>query len=197
MTAVPSKLIRVKDHKIGSHKGRDRIWLEGEYLKKAGFEPSLKLKIEFKKDQLELSVDEKGTSTISRKVNKKNNRVKPVIDILSDAIKATIGEEAEIRTYQGLIIIRPSLPERKKRERESQNPNKNFVDINSGIGLLGEAAKQAGYTKKAIIEINEQYANMSEINSGNDGCTVFNQDIRNIDLEDIRNLGPIKLSWFI
>jgi DNA (cytosine-5)-methyltransferase 1 len=186
MGAVPNvkDLIRVSNAKLGKHKGHSRLYIQGKYLSKAGFEPSQKLKMIINQDSIELIVSENGTTTISKKV--KGENVIPVIDILSDDLKRNLGSELEIRVHNQSIILKPSRIERAKSLRENSEDQKRCGSLFAGGGLLSQAAKMAGYSERFAVEIDSRYADVYSDNYPE--SMILNQSVHEVNLEDIPDI---------
>ncbi len=92
--------------KIGEHKSRKRIWLQGQSLQDAGFNIGSTFKLEVDAHQIRLVLDETGSFKVSRK-KQRNIRV-PIVDINNQIITEFFGhfERARITFYiNGLIVI--------------------------------------------------------------------------------------------
>ncbi len=93
--------------KIGLHKSRKRLWLQGQSLEDAGFNIGAAFKVEVDTDQIRLVLDDSGTFKVSRK-KQRNAMVQPLVDIINQAITDFFGhfERARITFYiNGLIVI--------------------------------------------------------------------------------------------
>tara|TARA_R110000851_G_scaffold282582_2_gene436117 strand:- start:18767 stop:20494 length:1728 start_codon:yes stop_codon:yes gene_type:complete len=65
--------------KLGEHRGKRRIWLEGHKLAREGYEPGVKYDLAVEQAKLVLRPSEEGKYTVSRR--KRNGRLIPIIDI--------------------------------------------------------------------------------------------------------------------
>ena len=107
--------------KIGLHRGRPRLWLQGRQASCAGFLPGKRFCV--RKDEernmliLELASD--GTNKVSRKLNKDGEVELPVIDINSAEVLSVFDGFGSLRiiSQKMRIIILPSAVELAKKER--------------------------------------------------------------------------------
>jgi DNA (cytosine-5)-methyltransferase 1 len=65
--------------KLGEHRGKRRIWLEGHKLAREGYEPGVKYDLAVEQAKLVLRPSEEGKYIVSRR--KRNGRLIPIIDI--------------------------------------------------------------------------------------------------------------------
>jgi len=86
--------------KIGEHKGKPRIWLEGQKLATQGITPGMRFSLIKKQDQICLSFCDDGARKVSRR--KQKDAYLPVMDIRADEIEAVFGQAERIRA-----IIKP------------------------------------------------------------------------------------------
>ena len=63
MTTFP----RISTTTIGRHKDAPRVWLEGRYLFEAGFQPSTRIAVEVKKQQVVIRLAKDGPRVVSSK----------------------------------------------------------------------------------------------------------------------------------
>lgn len=59
--------------KLGEHRGKKRIWLEGQKLIREGYRPGMKYDLEIKDSQVLLHVKDTGRFTVSKR--ERNGRV--------------------------------------------------------------------------------------------------------------------------
>ncbi|WP_247753931.1 hypothetical protein [Citrobacter freundii] len=99
--------------KLGEHRGKKRVWLEGQKLLREGYYPGMKYDLELKDSQVVLRVKEEGKFTISKR--ERNGRVSPIIDLTVQEL-ATVFDGVEMcqqrvksdpltATTNGLILI--------------------------------------------------------------------------------------------
>ena len=86
----------VRNVNIGTHRGKPRLWLEGTWLPRVGFQRGARYTAKFTPERIVLKVEAAGTRTVSGKV--KNGREVGVIDINSHDVPFT-----------GAVTVRPSL----------------------------------------------------------------------------------------
>lgn len=68
--------------RLGSHRGRRRLWLETRKLISCGMQPGARFRIDHLSNGVRLRLDDAGTHQVSRKM--KGERELPVIDVNSD-----------------------------------------------------------------------------------------------------------------
>jgi DNA (cytosine-5)-methyltransferase 1 len=173
--------------KVGEHKGSSRIYLQGKYLDRAGFKPSLKLNMQVCNDRIELTVGDEGRNTISKK--KSNGALVPVIDILSSSFSEILGDHAEVKVTQGKLTLKPNRISRSNSRTNDKSEIVRTGSIFSGGGFLSLAAKLAGEkcgkkVKEVFgIEINPKYAEVFADN--NPEAIVFNQSVHEVNTDDL------------
>lgn len=95
--------------RIGAHRGRKRLWLEGRKLERAGIEPGRRFTITWDPETRMINLDFSGTSG-DRVVSKRsrNGRDLPIIDISADAVEEALGEgieRAKVTISQDQIVV--------------------------------------------------------------------------------------------
>src|SRR5215216_3529245 len=183
MTTFP----RISTTTIGRHKDAPRVWLEGRYLLDAGFEPTNRIEVEFKKEQVIIRLAKNGPRVVS---SKRQGQI-PVLDLNSTALTEAFGPISTLQVYiaVGEITLTPSHTDilRAHRCRNGKEGS-----IFSGGGLLTEAARLAGYQPAFAIEVDPQYANIYEKNHG---VRMFNLSVEDAPLDqlprvELLTLGP-------
>ena len=178
MTTFP----RISTTTIGRHKDAPRVWLEGRYLLDAGFEPSNRIEVEFKKQQVIIRLAKDGRRVVS---SKRQGQI-PVLDLNSAALSEAFGPITTLQVHIaiGQIILTPSHTDIL---RATRCRNGKEGSIYSGAGLLTEAARLAGYQPAFAIEINPQYADIYEKNHT---AQMFNLSVENAPIDA---LPPVEL----
>lgn len=124
--------------KIGQHRGRPRLWLEGLKARRGGFLPGRRFnaKKDREKQMLVLELSEAGDRIVSRKV--KGERDVPVIDINSMELLSVLEYLAVVRVIvqPGRIFILPCASEIAARERIDRLLAKLATRQALGIGSL-------------------------------------------------------------
>ncbi len=174
--------------RIGQHRGRPRLWLEGLKALMGGFFPGKRFeaKKDLEKQMLVLELSETGCRIVSRKL--KGDKEIPVIDINSmELLSVFEGVEAvRVVVQQGRIFILPLSSEIAVRERldrlKSKLENSEPIQIGSlshGGGVLTHAVhaglKDAGIESKLAFanEIRPELLDQaSECNDSWDGDTI-------------------------
>lgn len=174
MSALP----RYSTTTIGRNKNAPRVWLEGKYLLTAGFIPTKTVEVEFKPNQITITLNPSGPRKIS---SKKDGQI-PVLDLNSNAIAEAFGavDILQVKISPGCITLTPTETERR---RSTRCYNSKEGSIFSGGGLLTEAAKQAGYHPAFAIEIDERYAETYEDNHPD--ARMYNLSVENVPLDSL------------
>lgn len=169
--------IRVMSAKLGIHRKNPRVWLEGQYLLRAGFEPSCMIEADFAPGRVTLRLSEQGSRRVSQK-----GQGRPVIDINSPALRDAFGE---VETLQ--IIVRAGeivlTPVRSDARRAARCRNGLEGSVFSGGGLLSKAAELAGFRPGFAIEINSAYADCYERNFPE--AAMFNMSVGDVPLDEL------------
>ncbi|CAM5559463.1 DNA cytosine methyltransferase [Eoetvoesiella caeni] len=160
--------------KLGDNRGKKRIWLEGQKLTREGFEPGMKLNLEFKDSKLVLRVADTGRYTISRR--ERNGKVSPIIDIMAQEL-GTLFEGVEmlrILIRKGSIVVMAHQQHERVIERVQRLVSKlergeplSVCSLFHGGGVLDKAI-HSGFMKAGIsshvsvaVEIEEKYLESS------------------------------------
>lgn len=173
---------RISTTTIGRHKDAPRVWLEGRYLLDAGFEPSNRIEVEFKKEQVIIKLAKNGPRVVS---SKRQGQI-PVLDLNSAALTEAFGPITTLQVHIaiGQITLTPSQTDIL---RATRCRNGKEGSIYSGAGLLTEAARLAGYQPAFALEVNPQYADIYEKNHA---AQMFNLSVENAPLDA---LPPVEL----
>ena len=173
--------IRTSVISIGENKGAPRLWLEGNYLREAGFEQGSAIRIKFEENKILVTLDNEGNHVISKKKDK------PILDINNQKIAEVFDKEKKVQ-----VIIRVAQIEIKRTYRNElisvRLCDGSSAEVFSGGGTMTEAAKQAGYKNSWAIEINEDYANIWQANH-KDGV-MHNCSVSDIDFDMLK---PVEL----
>ena len=178
MTTFP----RISTTTIGRNKDAPRVWLEGRYLLDAGFEPTNRIQVEFKKGQVVIRLANDGSRIVS---SKRQGQI-PVLDLNSTALTEAFGPISTLQVHiaVGEITLTPSQTDIL---RATRCRNGKEGSIFSGAGLLSEAARLAGYQPAFAIEVNPQYADIYEKNHD---VQMFNLSVEDVPLDQ---LPPVEL----
>ncbi len=173
MTTFP----RISTTTIGRNKDAPRVSLEGRYLLHAGFEPTNRIQVEFKKGQVIIRLAKDGPRVVS---SKRHGQI-PVLDLNSTALTEAFGSIVTLQVYiaPGEIILTPSQTELL---RATRCRNGKEGSVYSGGGLLSEAARLAGYEPTFAIELNAQYADIYE---NNHQAQMFNLSVEDTPVEEL------------
>jgi DNA (cytosine-5)-methyltransferase 1 len=81
--------------KIGEHRGKKRLWLEGNRLARTGISPGQRFNLVAGKKSLTLHFTDEGTYKVSRR--KRGEAVLPVIDITAGELAQALGRVERVR----------------------------------------------------------------------------------------------------
>ncbi|MBN2433824.1 MAG: DNA cytosine methyltransferase [Spirochaetes bacterium] len=171
---------------LGNNKGTPRIYLQGKWLKRAGFKPGNNVSIRFGINKLEISIDPSGT----RKVSGKKDGTIPVIDIQTKNLETSFRNVSSFQLIAGnnSITITPSHIAILMSTRVLVPTEASMF---SGGGILSMAAKLCGFEPKLGIEINPNYAEIYE--SNHPSAVMFNMCVSQVPYEMLSAFKPIGL----
>lgn len=142
--------------KLGTHRGKRRIWIEGMKLLNGGYQAGQRFNIESDESTLKIIPDREGKYTVSRRL--RNGKTLPIIDISVDII-AKMFEGIEcltIRICEKVIEITGEYQQRQivKRESKVLEKLKNGFPLSSfclfhGGGILSSAI-HSGFLKAKL-----------------------------------------------
>jgi len=169
---------------IGLHRGAPRIYIEGRYLLKAGFAPGSCYEIVYLEQHIQIQPADEG-----RTISGKRQDTIGVIDLHNQQIHDTFGDATSVtvRCGQGQITITLTRTFVLRQQRELNNCSVAFF---AGGGLLSEAARQAGFTPVAAIEIDRRYA---DIYQDNHQGHMINTSVEEAPWDELASLAPIGL----
>src|SRR3989304_3437654 len=175
-----NQIIRTSVISIIENRGSPRIWQEGKFLSKAGFNQGDSIKISYLEDSILITKDIEGDHIVSKKKDV------PVIDINNQKIKDVFD-----LTRQVQVIVRIGVIEIKRTYRSwkisTRKKDGSSGHLFSGGGLLDYSAKLAGFVSKWAVEINEKYA---EIWESNHKGIMHNCSVSDLDLDQLE---PVEL----
>jgi len=153
-------MIRISTLSVGQNRGQPRIWIEGRFLERAGFEVGTNVDVRLSPSCVVIEVCPDGQRVVSG--SRKAGRP-PVLDLNSAALRRCFEAcfKVEVRTDHGRIVITPA---RTARKRAARRHDGTVGSAFSGGGLLDEAARQVGYTTLFGIEQNPDYADIWQAN---------------------------------
>lgn len=102
---------------LGAHKGAPRLWIEGYFPERAGFEPGTKYEAIKNDEYVVLRLAEDGKRVVSSKVTR--GRTIPVIDLNSHKLLDIFPEGSALRLVMkpGEIVIAPLASEKRRQAR--------------------------------------------------------------------------------
>jgi len=139
--------IHVQYTEIGSNKSAPRVWLQGAFLSKAGFEPSTQYEITQAKSALILRRSDRGTRVVSAR--KRNDKTMPVIDINSDRWLASFKGLEHVCVTYGVDEIRITALASEKRARERLERTANRIAAGEAL-TIGSLAHGGGVMTNAL-----------------------------------------------
>jgi len=167
--------------KLGMRKGKKRIWLEGNKLKKAGIDSGDRYRVESDPETrcLTLIIDADGTHLVSGKKSRAET-VLPVIDINNSDLDDIFGDVERLKAtvYADRIVIRIHPGERDRLERIDRLRSKlaagaalELGSLSTGLGVMDHALHQ-GFQRAGVpvhhafgVEIEPQYLEASLANN--------------------------------
>jgi DNA (cytosine-5)-methyltransferase 1 len=166
-----------------------RIYLNGKWLLKSGFEPASPYEIEVAENRIVLRKSEAG----SRRVSAKSNQTIPVIDIqnslLKDAFKSTL--KLQVRAQEHVITITPAHTAQRIADRQQAAKSMTEGSLFSGGGLMTEAAASVGFTPRFAVELDPRYAETYALNHPT--ADMFNGSVEEVPLDALRSYAPLGL----
>lgn len=152
--------------KLGEHRGRKRVYLQGQKLEGEKFTPGKRYDVFRKDSQVLLKITEDGKYKVSRK--NRNGRELPVIDLTAYEVAETFGDAEMLRVaiMDGRIVISVHFLEEKVERRETRMKHRIFsgdrlrtASFFHGGGVLDSAIhaglKDAGVDSKISIAIEQ------------------------------------------
>jgi DNA (cytosine-5)-methyltransferase 1 len=166
-----------------------RIYLNGKWLLKSGFEPAAPYEIEITENRIVLRKSETG----SRRVSAKSNQTIPVIDIqnagLLDVFKSTV--KLQVRAQEHVITITPAHIAQRIAERQQAAKSMTEGSLFSGGGLMTEAAAGLGFTPRLAVEIDSRYTEIYAQN--HPSADIFNSSVEEVSFDSLRSYAPLGL----
>lgn len=142
--------------KLGEHRGKPRVWLEGYKLLREGYSPGTKFDLELKDSQIVLRVKEEGKFTVSKR--ERNGRVTPIIDLNAQELATVFDGVEMLRVFirQGAILISAHHQHERVVERVNRLTSKlekgeplSVCSLFHGGGVLDKAI-HAGFKRSGI-----------------------------------------------
>lgn len=169
--------MRVGALKLGEHRGAPRVWIEGDYLLRAGFAPAQFIEARFRQGRVTLRRAEAGRRRVSQKGNGR-----PVIDLNSRVLREAFGDAQTLK-----VVVKPGeitlTPLRSEERRRTRCRNGKEGAVYAGGGLFTKAAQLAGFKPGFAIEINPAYAAVYERNFPD--SLMFNMSVADVPLEEL------------
>lgn len=171
---------------LGEHRGTPRLYLEGKWIGKIGFEPGDNIRVDFLTNKITIVPDFEGNRTVSSKKKK----TIPIIDIncqeLTDIFKGA--KTVQVVAGNSEITITPAYTAVLMSSRVLAPTEASMF---SGGGILSLAAKQSGFEPKIAIEINKVYADIFETN--HPSAHMYNMSVSEVPYGELERFKPIGL----
>lgn len=192
---------------LGEHRGKKRIWLEGQKLSRNGFEPGMKLQVSLKGSKVILKAGQVGQFTVSRR--ERNGTITPIIDVTANELAAVFEGVKMLRAVirDGSIIIEAHQAHEHIKERVERLVSKlvqgtplEVCSLFHGGGVLDKALhaglKTVGIstTVSLAVEIEAKYLDSSLRNNPelwSQDSIVIESPIEAVSLN--RNLPPVDI----
>lgn len=184
--------------KLGEHRGKKRVWLEGQKLLREGYYPRMKYDLELKDSRVVLRVKEEGKFTISKR--ERNGRVSPIIDLTAQELATVFDGVEMLRVFirNGAIVISAHHQQERVIERVNRLISKlengeslSVCSLFHGGGVLDKAI-HAGFHKSGIasaisvaVEMEGKYLDSSLANNPelwNEDSIVIESPIQAVNL---------------
>lgn len=170
-------MIRQSVITVQKNKNVPRIWIEGLYLIKAGFNKGDKISVKFNTDSIVISKNKDGERIVCGKKT-------PIIDLNNSKILQVfnIADKIQVIVELGKIIIsKTKLAIRKL----TAIKNGTIGEFFAGGGLLSQALKLAGFNTKWAIEKESRYADVWQKNHSG---IMYNSDIAQVDFDKLEKV---------
>lgn len=170
--------LRMSTVKLGEHRGKPRVYLQGKWLAKANFTAGAPIVMHILPGCISIQLDPSGDRTVS---GKKDGSI-PVIDLNTDKLNEVFRDckTLQLRVRENVIYITPARTEQQRRTRVRNGLEGSLF---SGGGLLTQAAKQVGYRAAFAVEWDERYAEIYERNHPE--ARMFNMSVSEVPLRDL------------
>jgi site-specific DNA-cytosine methylase len=163
-----------------------RIYLQGKWLLKAGFEHDSRYVAEIKTNEVVIRVDSDG----KRRVSSKMKQTIPVIDIENQQLKEAFRncDKLQVTAHDQIITITRAHTVILVQDRKLVLTEGSLF---SGGGFLTEAARRLGFKPSFAVEVVPEYA---EIYSANHpGSHMYNQSVEQVSWEALKMYRPLGL----
>lgn len=163
-----------------------RIYLNGKWLLRSGFEPATSYEIEIAENRLVLT----ASATGSRRVSGKRDNTIPVIDIQNAALQNAFKQitKLQVRGQDGTITITPAHTAQMVAQRQRSMTEGSLF---SGGGLMTEAAASLGFTPRFAVELEPKYAEIYEQNHPT--ADMYNCSVEEVPWDSLRAYAPVGL----
>lgn len=168
--------------KVGLHRGKPRIWIEGKKLSNAGFDVGSFYEIDIQsKKKLTIKPSDNGGYKVSKKKG-----LCPVMDI--SKLKASevfnSDEKVQIKIFNKRIEITQAPHDRYNEVvKNSFDDSFKAIEFFSGGGTLSKAISDGGFDIKVAVELDSSYAESYENNFPE--CRMINSAIQDIAMKTL------------
>lgn len=198
--------------KVGDHRGKKRIWLDGLKLDAAGFEYGASITVDFQSGTgvFKVFLDEKGERRVSGRKCSKTGKIKPIIDLSGEYVKALGNNAKRVRVdfHYGELKISIHHQDKKQTEREEafiENICKGTITkgtLGAGIGIaaaaLTDGLADAGIKSKTLwaVDRESKYLQVAVDNnySFGDETTIFHASLEELEEDLIPQTDVVQFS---
>jgi DNA (cytosine-5)-methyltransferase 1 len=143
---------------IGQNKGTARVWLQGNPLLRAGFEPKTKYEVSTKEGAIVLTKTDVGVKIREVSSRRKNDKDIPIIDINNAELATMFEGLSQVRVIfrEGEINILPLASEIRAKERMEDARTRMDADLPLTFGSLAHGggilshALEAGFKEQGV-----------------------------------------------
>lgn len=184
--------------KLGEHRGKKRVWLEGQKLMREGYVPGMKYDLELQDSRVVLRVKDDGKFTVSKR--ERNGRIMPIIDLTAQELASVFEGVDMLRVLirNGAIVISAHHQQNRVIERvdrlinklENGEPLTTCSLFHGGGGL--DKANHSGFKKAGLasvtsvaVELEGKYIDSSLANNPelwNEDSIIIESPIQSVDL---------------
>lgn len=188
----------VINSKLGEHRGKKRVWLEGQKLAREGYQPGMKFDLEPSDQKMLIKLSDQGRFTVSRR--NRNGKTYPVIEVNTEELAEMFDgvEMLRIAIKSRSIVISAHHQQQRVNERverlirklESGEPLRSCSLFHGGGVLdraIHEGLKRAGFESKVgvAVEMEGKYLDSSLRNNPelwDEESTVIESPIQSVNI---------------
>ena len=176
--------------KVGTNRGKRRIWIGGKKLNQCGFTHGTKYvsELDLKDFKITLKVAPEGNKKVSGKAER------PVIDLCNNDITTFAARYDKVRIIlkDGLIEITPSSNLTSKEDRENRAKSPETPTMGSVCSGAGIGTKALGFVSEWVIDRERKYLNVAE--DQNDIQLVIEGDLEDVEVDLVPSVDIMNVS---